>query len=86
MQSNTFQIKIKMDVPNSVIEYLKLQQIWENEGGALKKRDHTLQEYNLCIPLSSGNSFRVVCGYMDLEADSLYYIAKLISLDHVVQT
>lgn len=71
------QIKIKLDVPESTITYYRLQEQWENEGGAIaifSKEDLIKEDI---IPFLPGEKIRVINGTIDLMENDFYYIADI---------
>ena len=73
-------LKVKLDVPKSVIEYFRLQQVWENEGGAILTIPEASFDHEIHIPLNPGDSFKVVSGKLAVEDNSLYFVAEVIKV------
>lgn len=73
-------LKIKLNVPKSVVDYFRLQQVWENEGGAISALSNTSPGDDVNLPLQPGTTFKVVSGQFEVEDDTLYYIAEITSL------
>ncbi|MDZ7717663.1 MAG: hypothetical protein U5K72_02440 [Balneolaceae bacterium] len=77
MKSEIQIIKIKLDVPDSVIEYFQREQQWENEGGAIPRNEEAELEHDIQVPLKPGISYFVMDGRLDIDGDHLYYIADI---------
>jgi 5-hydroxyisourate hydrolase-like protein (transthyretin family) len=77
MDTENKQLKIKLDLPEGTIAYYRLQQQWENEGGAVK----ILPKENLVpagkLPFTTGDYFRVISGSVDLIDEEFYYIVDV---------
>ncbi len=77
MDTEIKQLKIKLDVPDGTIAYYRLQQQWENEGGAVK----ILSKESLVpaekLPFTAGDCFRVIGGSVDLIDEEFYYIVDI---------
>lgn len=77
MKSEIQQIKIKLDVPQEVIEYFQLEQKWENEGGAIPSNQESEIEHNIQLPLKPGLCYCVMDGRLEVEDGLLIYVADL---------
>jgi hypothetical protein len=77
MNEKLTRIKIRLDVPDSTIDYYRFQERWENEGGAIviKTREDLIPGNK--IPFTPGETFRVVSGSIDLVDGHFYYIAEI---------
>lgn len=75
------QIRIKLNAPESTIGYYRLQEQWENEGGAIRVRHGEEFLPDELIPVKPGEYFRVVDGVVDLIDDSFYYIVNIEKVD-----
>lgn len=76
-KSEIQQIKIKLDVPKKVVEYFKLEQQWENEGGAVPHNRDTELENDIRVPLKPGLCFYVMDGRFEVEDGCLLYVADI---------
>ncbi|PWN06539.1 hypothetical protein [Rhodohalobacter mucosus] len=70
-------IKIKLNVPESTVEYYHLMEQWENEGGAIPVKSKEDLIPGDKIPFSEGDTFRVVSGSIDLIDEAFYYIVDV---------
>jgi hypothetical protein len=77
MNERTIRIKIKLDIQESTIEYIRLQEEWENEGGAFVPRSGEGLVPGSKIPFAPGDRFRVVNSAIDLINSHFYYIADI---------
>lgn len=77
MNTKYKQVRIKLDIPQSTIDYYRFQERWENEGGAIviKSKEDLIPGDK--IPFTPGETFRVVSGRIDLVNDNFYYIAEI---------
>jgi hypothetical protein len=77
MSERTSRIMIKLDIPESIIDYYCLHERWENEGGAIS----TLPIEDLIprdkIPFAPGDYFRIIDSRIDLIDHRFYYIAEI---------
>jgi hypothetical protein len=73
--ATTSLLKIKLDISPKTAEYIRLQEQWENEGGAITVRSDVKPALN--IPLQPGEHFKVVGGHIHFEDGSCYYIAEV---------
>ncbi len=75
------QLKIKLDLPQKTAGYYKLQEQWENEGGAIIV-DHTTDIIpEAKLPFRAGEAFQVIDGAIDIEDDEIFYIVNVQSID-----
>lgn len=74
MNTRIKRIKIKLDVPESVIRYYELHSHWENEGGATPARK---EPFNLELPIQKGDLLKVVSGVTDVRDGEAFYIADV---------
>jgi hypothetical protein len=77
MDERISKINIKPDVPENTIDYFRLQEQWENEGGAISIR---LKEDLIPgdkIPFTPGESFKVIHATIDLIDDHFFYIVDI---------
>lgn len=70
-------IKIRLDVPESTVDYYHLMEQWENEGGAIPVRSKEDLIPSDQIPFSAGDTIRIVSGSVDLIEDEFYYIVDV---------
>lgn len=77
MKSDIQTIKIKLDVPDKVIEYFRLEQQWENEGGAILRNQEAELEHEIEIPLKPGLTYYIQDGQFEVEDNHLYYVANI---------
>lgn len=70
-------IKIKLDVPESTVDYYHLMEQWENEGGAIPVKSKQNLIPGDQIPFSAGDTIRIVSGSIDLINDEFYYIVDV---------
>lgn len=70
-------IKIKLDVPESTVDYYHLMEKWENEGGAIPVKSKEDLIPGDKIPFSAGDTLRVASGSIDLIDDAFYYIVDV---------
>jgi hypothetical protein len=77
MSEKTSKIKIKLDIPESTIDYYRFQERWENEGGAISIRSKEDLIPGNKIPFVPGDFFRVINGSIDLIDNRFYYIAEI---------
>ncbi|MCG2587332.1 hypothetical protein [Rhodohalobacter sulfatireducens] len=77
MNSEVWQIKIKLDVPQEVIEYFQLEQQWENEGGAITKNEKAEIEHDIKAPLKPGMCYYVMDGRFEIQDNNLLYVADI---------
>ena len=77
MKSSIKQIKIKLNVPETIIAYFRLQEKWENEGGAIRimSKDDLIPDEK--IPFAPGELFRVLSASIELIDDTFYYIVNV---------
>ncbi len=70
-------IKIKLDVPESTMDYYHLMEQWENEGGAIpvKSKEDLIPSDR--IPFSAGDTIRIASGSIDLIEEAFYYIVDV---------
>ncbi len=71
------QIKIKLDVSEGTHAYYRLQEQWENEGGAVAIKSEEDLVPNRNIPFVPGDTFRVLNTSLDLVNENFYYIAEI---------
>lgn len=86
MNSQSKQIRIKLDIPQSTIDYYRFQERWENEGGAIviKTKEDLIPGEK--IPFTPGETFRVLNGRIDLIDDHFYYIADIQKVPESLKT
>ncbi|HKL14005.1 MAG TPA: hypothetical protein VJ915_00145 [Balneolaceae bacterium] len=70
-------IKIRLDVPESTVDYYHLMEQWENEGGAIPVKSKEDLIPGDQIPFSAGDTIRIVSGSVDLIEDAFYYIVDM---------
>jgi len=70
-------IKIKLDASEGTLAYNRLQEQWENEGGAVSIRSNVDLVLGDKIPFTPGDTFRILSGRMDFIDDDFYYIAEI---------
>lgn len=68
-------IKIKLDVPGAVVEYIKTLEQWENEGGRPVSADGFVTPDDL--PVKPGELFKVRSGRGIFEDEQFYYLAEI---------
>ncbi len=73
--TTTSLLKIKLDVSPKTAEYFRLQEQWENEGGAITVNSDVRLALN--IPLQPGDHFKVVDGNIQFEDGNCYYLAEI---------
>ncbi|PKD44056.1 hypothetical protein [Rhodohalobacter barkolensis] len=75
------QLRIILDVPKQTAAYYKLQQKWENEGGAIAVDRSTdiLEEANL--PFRAGEAFQVIDGEIEIKDEEVIYIVNVQKVD-----
>lgn len=71
------QAKILLDLPSDMIETLRLEEQWENEGGSASNNimDEWISETPL--PFSPGDSFKVVSGRVEEINNQFFYSVSL---------
>lgn len=74
------QVKVKLDVSKSVIEYFRFQHVWENEKGATSILPDAPLDEEINIPLRPGERFQVISGQLVVEDEAMFYIADIIQL------
>ncbi|NBC66734.1 MAG: hypothetical protein GVY07_13890 [Bacteroidetes bacterium] len=77
MKSEVRQIKIRLDVPQEVIEYFQLEQKWENEGGAIPRNEKAEIEHDIKAPLKPGMCYYVMDGHFEVQDKQLLYVADI---------
>lgn len=77
MKSEIQQIKIKLNVPQEVIDYFQREQQWENEGGSVPRNQNAELEHDIEIPLKPGLCYFVMDGRFEIEDNDLLYIANI---------
>lgn len=81
MDGSKYQLKIKLDLPADTAKYYKLQEQWENEGGSTSDQPVTMSLPEIHPPLTTGDTFQVISGTIDLIDDELFYIANIRKVD-----
>lgn len=81
MNTDKQQLKIKLDISKEATQYYKLQEQWENEGGATINQ--AIESY---LPesqhhLKPGDYFRVLDSRIELMDDEVFYILDLEQVD-----
>lgn len=71
------QVKIVLELPTDIIETIRLEEQWENEGGTASNNimDEWISKNKL--PLSPGDCFKVVSGEIEQTENQVYYIVNL---------
>lgn len=77
METNTIQISIKLDNPDSIKEYDNLQNQWENEGGSTQPSSIETMLPDGILPLKPGEVFKVISGTIERMDDHLFYVADI---------
>lgn len=68
-------IKINLDVPKAVVDYIKTLEKWENEGGRSVSADEFVTPDDL--PVKPGELFKVRSGRLIFEDEQFYYLADI---------
>lgn len=77
MKTNINQLKIRLDISEDAVQYYKLQEKWENEGGAtINQAVETYLPENQ-IQLKIGEYFRVLDSRIELIDDEVFYIVDV---------
>ncbi|MFO7845344.1 MAG: hypothetical protein R6V27_02205 [Balneolaceae bacterium] len=77
METNTSQISIKLDDPDSIKEYDRLQSQWENEGGSTRPSSIENMIPDGILPLKPGEQFKVISGTIERTDDQLFYVVDI---------
>lgn len=67
------QVQIRLDVSRKTIAYLRLQEQWENEGGATTMADPWDSVPEQTLPFHPGDLLKVVDGHLELMDDEIFY-------------
>lgn len=81
MEVKKYQIKIKLDLSGDSAKYYKLQERWENEGGATTDQSATKSLLEIEPPLKTGEYFQVVGGNIDFIGEEIFYVADIRKVD-----
>lgn len=71
------QIKVVLELPADLVETVRLEEQWENEGGATSKNIPGDWIFGNILPFYPGDSFKVVSGDIEAFNGQFYYCVNL---------
>lgn len=77
MEEKSKILKIKLDVPERTVDYFRVQENWENEGGSTQVYSKISHFPDDTIPLQPGDQFKVLNGTIERIDNNLFYIAEI---------
>ncbi|GEM_PF-1395895 len=77
METGNQQLKFKLDITKEALQYYKLQEQWENEGGATFNQAVETYLPESLHYLKPGDCFRVLDSRIELINEEVFYIVDV---------
>ena len=77
MKTDKQQLRIRLDITEEAMRYYKLQEQWENEGGATINQAVKPNLPENQLRLKTGDHFQVLESRIELINDEIFYILEV---------
>jgi len=77
MEIDAVQVIVKLSLPESATSYIRLQESWDNEGGAISVADQDVVLPDIKLPFHPGENLRVIDGHVEFIENQAFYVVTV---------